>query len=61
MLSKAQIKALAELPSKAVLQSMLLGVLQAPSRNFVSLLANANRQIINVLAAYRDKLEGSTE
>jgi ribosomal protein L10 len=38
---------------------MLLGVLQAPSRNFVSLLANANRQIVNVLSAYRDKLEES--
>ena len=60
MLSEAQIKALAKLPSKAVLQSMLLGVLQAPSRNLVSLLANTNRQIINVLAAYRDKLEDST-
>jgi len=60
MLSNDQVKALAELPSKQVLQAMLLGVLQAPSRNFVSLLANANRQIINVLAAYRDKLEEST-
>lgn len=59
MLSPDQVKALADLPSKEVLQSMLLGVLQAPSRNFVSLLANANRQIVNVLAAYRDKLEES--
>ena len=59
LISKAQVEALAELPSKEVLQSMLLGVLQAPSRNFVSLLANANRQIVNVLAAYRDKLEES--
>ena len=59
VLSAEQVKALADLPSKEVLQSMLLGVLQAPSRNFVSLLANANRQIVNVLAAYRDKLEES--
>ena len=59
LLSPDQVKALADLPSKEVLQSMLLGVLQAPSRNFVSLLANANRQIVNVLAAYRDKLEES--
>jgi len=59
MISGAQIEALADLPSKEVLQAMLLGVLQAPSRNFVSLLANANRQIVNVLSAYRDKLEES--
>ena len=52
-----QVKALADLPSKEVLQAMLLGVLSAPSRNFVSLLANANRQILNVLVAYRDRLE----
>jgi ribosomal protein L10 len=36
---------------------MLLGVLNAPARNLVSLLANANRQILNVLVAYKDKLE----
>jgi ribosomal protein L10 len=36
---------------------MLLGVLQAPSRNLVSLLANCNRQVVNVLSAYKDKLE----
>lgn len=55
-LTPEQVQALSDLPSKEVLQSMLLGVLQAPSRNLVSLLANANRQIVNVLAAYRDKL-----
>jgi len=58
-LSAAQVKALASLPPKEVLQAMFLGVLQAPSRNFVSLLANANRQIVNVLSAYRDQLEES--
>lgn len=52
-----QIKALADLPSKEVLQAMLLGVLNAPARNLVSLLANCNRQLLNVLVAYKDKLE----
>lgn len=52
-----QVKALADLPSKEVLQAMLLGVLNAPARNLVSVLANANRQILNVLVAYKDKLE----
>lgn len=54
-----QIKALADLPSKEVMQAMLLGVLQAPARNLVSLLANCNRQLLNVLVAYKDKLEES--
>jgi large subunit ribosomal protein L10 len=53
-----QVKALSEMPPKPVLQAQLLGVLNAPSQNLVSVLANANRQIVNVLSAYRDKLEG---
>lgn len=57
-LTNEQLKALSDLPSKEVLQAMLLGVLQAPSRNLVSLLANVNRQILNVLVAYKDKKEG---
>lgn len=56
-LTAEQVKALAELPTKEVMQAMLLGVLNAPARNFVSLLANVNRQIVNVLSAYKDKLE----
>lgn len=57
-LTNAEIAALADLPPKQVLQAMLLGVLQAPSRNLVSVLANVNRQILNVLSAYKAKLEG---
>jgi large subunit ribosomal protein L10 len=57
-LTPDQLKALADLPSKEVLQAMLLGVLQAPARNLVSLLANVNRQLLNVLVAYRDKQSG---
>ena len=54
VLTNDQLEALADLPSKEVLQAMLLGVLQAPSRNLVSLLANVNRQLLNVLVAYKD-------
>lgn len=54
VLTSDQLEALADLPSKEVLQAMLLGVLQAPSRNLVSLLANVNRQLLNVLVAYKD-------
>ena len=53
-LTNEQLAALAELPSKEVLQAMLLGVLNAPARNLVSLLANVNRQLLNVLVAYKD-------
>ena len=56
-LTAEQLSALADLPSKEVLQAMLLGVLQAPSRNLVSLLANVNRQLLNVLVAYKDSKE----
>ncbi|MCP4872305.1 MAG: 50S ribosomal protein L10 [Proteobacteria bacterium] len=56
-LTNAEIAALADLPPKQVLQAQLLGVLQAPSRNLVSVLANVNRQILNVLSAYKAKLE----
>lgn len=56
-LSVDQVKALASLPPKEVLQAQLLGVLQGPARNLVSVLANVNRQILNVLSAYQAKLE----
>jgi large subunit ribosomal protein L10 len=57
-LSPQQVSALAELPRKEVIQAQLLGLLQAPARNLVSLLANVNRQLLNVLVAYKGKLEG---
>lgn len=56
-LTAEQVEALASMPSKEVLRAQLLGVLNGPARNFVGVLAAANRQIVNVLAAYRDKLE----
>jgi len=57
MLSGVQVGDLAELPSKPVLQAMLLGVLQAPSRNLVSVLNAKAASILNVLNAYKDKVE----
>lgn len=56
-MSVEQVQALATLPPKPVLQAQLLGLLNAPAQNLVSVLANANRQVLNVLVAYRDKLE----
>ena len=57
LLSAAEIADIAALPSKDVLQAQLLGVLQAPARNLVSILNNKAASILNVLNAYKDKLE----
>lgn len=57
VLSIADVDAIAALPSKEVMQAMLLGVLQAPARNFVSLLNNAVAGVVNVVNNYKEKLE----
>ena len=57
MLTPAEIADIAALPSKDILQAQLLGVLQAPARNLVSILNNRAASILNVLNAYKDKLE----
>jgi large subunit ribosomal protein L10 len=57
ILSEAQVGALADLPAKPVLQAMLLGVLQAPARNFVTVLNAKVSTIVNVVNAYKNKLE----
>jgi len=54
LLSVEDVKGIAKLPSKPVLQAMLLGVLQAPSRNLVTLLQAKAATIVNVLNAYKD-------
>ncbi|WP_176013154.1 50S ribosomal protein L10 [Victivallis sp. Marseille-Q1083] len=57
LLSVADFDAIASLPPKEVLQAQLLGVLQAPSRNLVSLLNAKAASILNVLNAYKEKLD----
>jgi len=57
LLSDADVKAIASLPPKEVIYAQLLGLLQAPSRNLVSLLNNKAASILNVLNAYKDKLD----
>ena len=56
-LSVAEVDAIAALPSKEVLRAQLLGVLQGPSRNLVSLLNAKAASILNVLNAYKDTKE----
>lgn len=48
---------IANLPSREVLLAQVLGLLQAPTRNLVSVLNNAASGIVNVLSAYQHKLE----
>lgn len=55
VVKEAQIKALAELPPKEVLVAQLLGVLNGPIRNFVSVLSAVPRDFVSVLQAIADK------
>lgn len=56
-LSVNDVNDIASLPPKEVLQAQLLGVLQAPARDFVCLLNAKAATILNVLNAYKDKLD----
>lgn len=56
-LSVSDVTDIASLPAKEIIQAQLLGVLQAPARDFVSLLNAKAASILNVLNAYKDKLE----
>ncbi len=53
-LNEAQIKHLAQLPSKEELQAKLLGTLQAPMANFVRVLHAVPSGFVRLLSAYKD-------
>lgn len=57
VLSPEEVVALSRMPSKPEMQAMLLGLLSAPPRNFVNLLANVPRGLLNVLHARKQDLE----
>lgn len=57
MLSEAEVQAIADLPSKDVLRAQLLGVLVAVPTGLVSVLNAKASSIVNVINAYKDKLE----
>jgi large subunit ribosomal protein L10 len=57
VLDVAQILALADLPSKDVLQAKLLGLLMAPASTLVRLINTPASQVAQVLKAYSDKGE----
>ncbi|CAN5754373.1 50S ribosomal protein L10 [soil metagenome] len=54
-----QVEGLASLPSMDVLQATLLGVMKAPVRNLVSVLAGPSRSMAYVLSARAEQLDGS--
>ena len=56
-LDKAGIDVLADLPPREVLLSMMLGVLQGPARNLVTVLSQKTATIVYVLQAIADKKE----
>lgn len=54
-LSQADVIRLADLPSREELLAKMLGSMNAPVQNFVSLLANIPRSVLNVLNAIKDQ------
>jgi large subunit ribosomal protein L10 len=59
LLDVKQIQALADLPSREVLLAKMLGSMQAPSSNFVRVLAAVPGGFVRVLNAIREKKEGN--
>jgi large subunit ribosomal protein L10 len=59
-LSAAQVKTLADLPPREVVLAHVLGTINAPASQIVGCVASSIRQVLNVLKAYADKLEGAS-
>jgi len=57
-LSSEQVKGLASLPPREVLLAQVLGTINAPASQVAGVVANGIRQVLNLLQAYVDKLEG---
>ncbi len=58
LLQAPQVAAVASLPAKAVLLSMLLSTMQGPARGLVVALSGLVRQLVGVIAAIQDKRKG---
>jgi large subunit ribosomal protein L10 len=57
-LNQAQAQSLADLPTREVMLSQVLRTINAPATQVVGVVASGIRQVLNVLQAYVDKLEG---
>jgi large subunit ribosomal protein L10 len=57
ILSAADIEAIADLPSREVLQAQLLGLLNTPATTFVRLMNTPAQQLVQVLKAKSEKAE----
>ncbi len=60
-LTKADIEALATLPSLDQLRAQILGLINAPAQGIVSAVTNGVRQVVNVVDAYARKDEAGAE
>lgn len=58
ILNQAQAQSLADLPTREVMLSHVLRTINAPATQVVGVVAGGIRQVLNVLQAYVDKLEG---
>ena len=59
VISAEQVQTIANLPAREVLLAQVLGTINAPAGQLAGLVANAVRQVLNVVQAYVDKLEES--
>ncbi|MDD2403161.1 MAG: 50S ribosomal protein L10 [Victivallaceae bacterium] len=58
-LSAEDVKSIASLPAREVLYSMLLSVMLGPARGLVTVLNAKASSIVNVINAYKNKLESN--
>jgi large subunit ribosomal protein L10 len=59
VLDVAQVRAIADLPSREALLGQVLGTINAPATQAAGTIASGIRQVLNVLQAYADKLQES--
>ncbi len=61
VITSEQVHVIADLPSKEVLFSQVLGTINAPASQIAGVIANGIRQVLNVLQAHVDKLQEESE
>jgi large subunit ribosomal protein L10 len=58
ILSSAEVQALASLPPREILLAQVLGTVNAPATQAAGIIASGIRQVLNLLQAYVDTMEG---